>query len=225
MSYIIQDFNIKTFPSETLVFRDGVFCPDLSSIKYEPINKKYKLPIHIIYFGEITGKNVLNIELNTKNQPVFISVKIKNKKPAFFNIYIKNTGENSEIKSVIMLENHSDLKFNCVAEHYSKNTGIFVKTRLVAYQNSISELSTTANIGKNCKNCNSDVSLSAIAEKGSKIKFLPAQKMSSIPKIASHSASIYIPTKPQIEFLYESGMNDREIKRCLHDAFLTDIDF
>ena len=35
MSYLWQEFNIKTFPAETLVFRDGVFYEDLSD--YENI--------------------------------------------------------------------------------------------------------------------------------------------------------------------------------------------
>ena len=54
MSYLWQEFNIKTFEAETLVFRDGVFCEDLSdyeSMNFEPesnsinITKTPKLPI------------------------------------------------------------------------------------------------------------------------------------------------------------------------------------
>ena len=30
MSYLWQEFNIKTFPAETLVFRNGLFCEELS---------------------------------------------------------------------------------------------------------------------------------------------------------------------------------------------------
>ena len=99
MSYMWNEFNIKTFPAETIVYRDGVYCPDLSTLENKPIDKKYDLPVHIIYIGEITGNCRLNIELNSENQPVFLTVKIKNKKPAFFNIFIKNTGKNS--KSVL----------------------------------------------------------------------------------------------------------------------------
>ena len=39
MSYMWNEFNIKTFPAETLVFRDGVFYPDLSeyeNVEYNP---------------------------------------------------------------------------------------------------------------------------------------------------------------------------------------------
>ena len=73
MSYLWQEFNIKTFPAETLVFRNGIFCPDLSeyeSVKYDENKnliktiKKSKLPVHIIYIGEISGKIDINIDIN-----------------------------------------------------------------------------------------------------------------------------------------------------------------
>ena len=76
MSYLWQEFNIKTFPAETLVFRDGVFCEDLSeyqSVEFNidknliSVNKTPKLPIHIIYIGEIAGNIDLNIDINAEN--------------------------------------------------------------------------------------------------------------------------------------------------------------
>ena len=72
MSYIWQEFNIQTFPAETLVFRDGVFCDDLSdyeNISFDiqnntiNIDKTPKLPVHIIYIGEIAGNIDLNINI------------------------------------------------------------------------------------------------------------------------------------------------------------------
>ena len=67
MSYMWENFNIKPFPAETIVYRDGKYCPDLSTIKNVPINKNYDLPVHIIYVGEIDGKNKLDIDINIPN--------------------------------------------------------------------------------------------------------------------------------------------------------------
>ena len=83
MSYLWNKFNIKTFPAETIVYCDGEYNPELSTIRPCDISKNYDLPIHIIYVGEINDKNVLNIDLNIQNQKVYLSVNIKNKKPAF----------------------------------------------------------------------------------------------------------------------------------------------
>ncbi len=98
MSYMWDEFNIKTFAAETIVYRDGIYCADLSTLTDAPINTTYDLPIHIIYIGEIAGENRLDIELNSANNEVLVDVRVKNKKPAFFNIFIKNAGKNSEIR-------------------------------------------------------------------------------------------------------------------------------
>ena len=76
-----DEFNIKTWDAETVVFRDGVFCPDLSTLNSTDITKKYNRDVHIIYVGEIAGNCRLNINILTENQPVFLTAKIKNKKP------------------------------------------------------------------------------------------------------------------------------------------------
>ena len=65
-----DEFNIKTFPAETIVFRDGVFCPDLSTLESTNVDKKYDLPVHIIYIGEIAGKCRLEINIGAENQSV-----------------------------------------------------------------------------------------------------------------------------------------------------------
>ena len=89
MSYMWDEFNIKTFPAETIVYRDGVFCKDLSTLSDTDIKNKYNKPVHIIYVGEISNTCKLNINILAENQPVFLSINIKNKKPAFLNIFIK----------------------------------------------------------------------------------------------------------------------------------------
>ena len=92
MSYMWNEFNIKTFPAETIDYRDGEYCPDLSTLENKPVDKKYDLPVHIIYVGEITGNCRLDIEQLAENQDVILTVKINNKTPAFFNIFNKNAG-------------------------------------------------------------------------------------------------------------------------------------
>ena len=222
MSYMWNEFNIKTFPAETIVFRDGVYCPDLSTLEYAPIDKKYKLPVHIIYVGEIAGENDLNIDLGAENQKIIITVKIKNKKPAFLNIFIKHAGKNSEIKANIALQNYSDLNYKCVAHHLYENTAILIKNKILAGKDSKSIMSGNAIINKNCPDCISDVSFSAMVEKNAKIEFLPQQNISSEPISAEHSANIYRGTDAQIIYLRQSGLGTFEVEDVIKEAFLND---
>ena len=218
-----NEFNIKTFPAETIVYRDGVFCPDLSTIENKPITKKYELPVHIIYIGEIAGKCRLNIELGADNQNVVVSVNIKNKKPAFFNIFIKNAGKNSEIKANVLLNNlSSDLDFYCEAKNMYEKSAIFVKNKLFAGKNAKSKLSGGAIIDKDCPDCKSDMSFIAMVEQGAKTEFLPAQRISSEPIMANHSAAVFKPTKMQINYLRSAGLSMMEIDDILREAFLND---
>ena len=222
MSYMWKNFNIKPFAAETIVYRDGKYCPKLSTIKNCVIDKNYGLPVHIIYVGEIYGKNKLNIDINISNQKVFLSVNIKNKKPAFFDIFIKNTGKNSGIYGHILLNNYDNLTYNCVAEHSSENTCILLQNKLIANKDSYSKLSGTTIIDKNCPNCNSDMNFTAISSKKAKIEFLPAQRISSVPELAGHSASIFTPKPIQIEYLRESGLGEKEISEVIREAFISD---
>ncbi|MFQ6760216.1 MAG: SufD family Fe-S cluster assembly protein [Alphaproteobacteria bacterium] len=226
MSYIWQDFNIKTMPAETIVFRDGVFCPELSTLDSPEISKNYDLPVHIIYVGKLSDKNNLDINIpeNVKNQTVFLSVRVTVDYGAEFLITIKNSGVESELRGFVTIQNRGRVKFNVDAHHLAVNTGIFVKTRLVAYKNSTSEINGTAHIYKYCENARSDIQMSAIAEKSAKIIFRPAQKISSIPESAAHGANIAHYTAPQIEYLHQSGLNDTDIDKVLKEAFLNDID-
>ena len=217
-----DEFNIKTFPAETIVYRDGVFCQDLSTIENTDLDKKYDKPIHIIYVGEITGDCNLNINIFVENQPVFLSVNVKNKKPAFLNIFIKNAGKKSDFRGHVMLQNYDNLKFNCTAEHTAPDSTILIKTKLLAHKNTISKLSGTAIIDKNCTNVNSDISFSALADKNARIEFIPAQRIHAIPNAADHSASIYQPSAPQIEYLREAGLTVAEVDNALKEAFLND---
>ena len=222
MSYIWNEFNIKTFPAETIVYRDGIFAPDLSTINTGKIDKKYDLPVHIIYVGEIVDKNDFVIDINVENQPVFLSVDIKNKKPAFLNIFIKNTGKNSELRGHVFVENFDQLNLDINAGHFNENTGVLVHTKLIAHKDTYSKLSGIAEIAGNCRECTSDISFSAIADNTAKIEFLPAQRIKSEPKSAEHSASIYRLLPAQIEYLRTAGLSTSEIQDVSFEAFKKD---
>ena len=229
MSYLWQEFNIKTFPAETLVFRDGVFCPELSEYscaEYEPeknlisIQKTSNLPVHIIYIGEIAGNINLNIDINAENSRVFMDLKTFNNLPAFLNIFIKNAGKNSFFDGKIINKNNNIFKSRQIGQHCKENTGIFIKNKIAAFNGSNTQLSASAIIEKNCENCDSDISFSVMADDNATIEMKPMQYINSVPKGASHSASIYKPTQNQIKYLKMSGLSDIELNKLLENAFL-----
>ena len=230
MSYLWQEFNIKTFPSETLVFKDGVFHNELSDCEsgyFDSnnniicITKKSELPIHIIYVGEIAGNINLNIDLSVQNTNVILTAKITNKKPAFLNFFIKNTGKNSILKGQIIAQNYNSLKIDVKGQHFCENTGIFVKTRVLSHKNSETILNGYAIIEKNILQCDSDISFSVMADETAKITLKPTQYIKSIPNSATHSAALYQPNNNQITYLRESGLSGEQVKQVLQEAFLS----
>ena len=224
MSYMWNKFNIKTIPAETIVFCDGKYCPELSTLEYKPIIKKYDLPVHVIYVGEIDGNNNLKITVGVENQIVIVSANVKIKKPAFLNIFIKNAGKNSEILSHVMMENDAELIYKCDAEHLCENTAILIKNKVLAGKNSNSKLIGTAKINKDCVECRSDIAFSAMAEAGAKIDFMPAQMIAAEPISADHSAGIYTPKENQIVYLRGAGLSGAEVDIAMREAFMTDFD-
>ena len=222
MSYMWNEFNIKTFPAETIVFRDGVYCPDLSTLPDAPINTKYDLPVHIIYVGEIVGDNKLDVSVGIENQDVIISTNINVKKPAVFNIFIKNAGKNSKISGKVLINNESELIYDCQAHHLYENTAILIKNKLLAGKSSNSKLSGIAIIDKDCPGCESDIAFVAMAEVGAKIDFMPGQRIKSEPVRADHSASIYKPTDAQVFYLRGAGLSGAEVDIALKEAFLAE---
>lgn len=219
MSYMWNEFNIKTMPAETIVFRDGVYCPELSTLENAPINDNYDLPVHIIYVGEIAGENVLNVAVGVNNQKVIISADVKIKKPAVLNIFIKNAGENSEVSGLVVLNNSADLKYNCRAEHLYENTAILIKNKLLAGKNSNSVLAGVATIKPGCENCQSDVGFVAMVDDGAKVEIMPEQRISAEPDFAEHSAAIYRPTDSQILYLRGAGLSGAEVDNAIKEAF------
>ena len=209
-------------PAETLVYCDGLFREELSTLNDCNISKKYDLPVHIIYVGNLDNEQSLNINITADNQPVYLTINTENKKPAFLNIFIKNTGKNSELRGHILLKNYSDLVVKCIAEHDVSNTGILLQTKILGYQNSHSKISATAVINKNCENTVSDIRLSGLVDKTAQIRFTPQQKINSIPLSAEHSAYTFHSTDAQIEYLRTAGLGTGEIKNALTEAFIKD---
>lgn len=224
MSYMWNEFNIKTFPAETMVYRDGIYQPEISTLpELKNISTKYDLPIHIIYVGKITGENTLNINLNQPNQPIFLSINIENKFPAFLNIFIKNSGKNSEIRGHILLTNSSDLVVNISAEHKNSDTGILLQTKIIGNKDSYSKISGTAIIDKNCENTKSDIRFAALAtDKSAKIRFTPRQRISSVPDSADHSAYMFNILPAQENYLRQSGLSGAEVKDTMIESFIND---
>ena len=214
-------FNIKTMPAETIVFCDGKYCPELSTLDYKPIIKNYDLPVHFIYVGDLCGNNKLEINLGAENQIVKVSVNVKINSPAFLNILIKNAGKNSEISGTVLLENNSDLKYNCDIHNMYKNTAILIKNRVLAGKNSTTKLSGTAIIDEYCPDCESDLGFVVMADDNAKMEFMPAQKIKSEPKSAEHSAAIYKPTDAQVFYLRAAGLSGTEVENTLKEAFLS----
>ena len=224
MSYMWNKFNIKTFPSETIVYCDGVYNAELSTLgETENIDKKYDLPIHIIYVGEIKNENTLNININVPDQPVFLSVNTENKFPAFLNIFIKNTGKNSEIRGHVLCKNSSELSLKIVGEHDAPESGILIQTKIIVAKNSFSSASGVAIINPNCKNCRSDIRFAGHSlDKSAKIRFMPAQRILSVPDFADHSAYIFH-TDTKIEnYMRSAGLSGAEVKDALIEAFMND---
>lgn len=224
MSYLWEEFNIKTFAAETIVYRDGVFCPDLSTLPSTQIPSRTDLPVHIIYVGEIAGENRLDIDVAGENQRVFLSAKIKNKKPAFLNIFIKNTGKKSEIRGGVFAQNDNLLNIEIDAHHGAADTTVTIRTKLIAGPHTQSKLRGTARIENACPDCTSDISFSAMAADTARIEFTPAQRISSAPKSADHSASIYRPTDAQVQFLRMAGLSGAEVESALCEAFAAELD-
>ena len=224
MSYMWNKFNIKTFPSETLVYVDGVFQSDISTLPdATDFSDKYDLPIHIIYVGKIERENTLNINIFAENQPVFLTVDIENNFPAFLNIFIKNAGKNSELRGHIMMKNYSDLAAKIVAEHTAPNTGVLLQTKIIGNKNTNSKISGIAIIDKDCPNTKSDIRLSGYAtDQSAKIRFTPTQYIKSVPDFAEHSAYMMHMTPAQENYLHAAGLSEPEVKEAAIEAFTKD---
>ena len=137
------------------------------------------------------------------------------------NIFIKNAGKESVFDGNIIVQNYKDIEINAKGEHFCENTGVFIKTKVLAHKNTKTVLNGYAVINKNIDFCDSDVSFSVMADETAKIILKPTQYIQSVPKNAIHSASIYKPNENQINYLRMAGFGGAEVKKILEDAFLS----
>lgn len=240
MNYLWDEFKIKTFPAETIVFRNGVLDKELSTI--EPVsetaspeedffitpsvmllNKKYDLPIHIIYVGTIPSEDITMFKITVPDQKVFLTAKLENKKPAFWTLSIENTGKHSFVHAKVLIQNYDKFELITDGHHSAPDTGIIIDTKIIAHPDSYTKCTGIAKIETNCPNCESDIGFRALAAPSAKIEFTPKQFIKSVPVAAEHSASLYRGTGHQIEYLRESGLSSNEIKAVLAEAFINDI--
>ena len=117
------------------------------------------------------------------------------------------------------MENHNELEFDCRGVHGAENTGILVQTNIIAGGKSKSKLSGAAIIERDAADCISDITFCAMCDAGARVEFMPAQHISAVPLSAGHSASLYSPDAPQIQYLHESGMSRQETIEALREAF------
>ncbi|MDR1027256.1 MAG: hypothetical protein LBL46_02465 [Rickettsiales bacterium] len=96
-----------------------------------------------------------------------------------------------------------------------------IEIKLLAGAGSENTLSATAVIPPNAPGGESDISFAVLASpKMKSLKMTPAQRIGSIPKSATHSASLWRPGAPQIKYLETAGLSDAEAARLLESAFL-----
>lgn len=230
MNNIFNKFSISKIPSYEIIFNNNKLSSKIDNnfIKLKnkdiDINNNISSPIHIIFVGNITEDTTINININTDNQSVFLTSKLTNKINSELNININNNGKNSIFKGKVIIKNEFIINIKEKCQHLKENTEIILYTRIINLKNSNSKISAKASIEENLEKCISDINFSAIADKNSKIEFLPIQYIKSIPISADHSASLYKENKNQIEFLKSSGLNKTKINKILKESFTKDIE-
>lgn len=219
MTYLFDDFkNIRTFPANTQVYRDGVLVPDLCDNTHGP-----DAPLHIIHIGKITGQKNWFIDMND-TKPVFFTARITTDGTTKIRIEINANLENQGFDGKLFINNGGDLDLNIVANNNKSYTTISCNAKLFAMTNSMSNLIGTANIPSDVIETNSDIGFSALCAKNvGMLKMSPAQKISSIPKSATHSASIYHPAPAQVKYLEMAGLSDGDATELLNRAFMEEV--
>jgi hypothetical protein len=216
MQYMFDDFkNIRTFPASVRVYRDGVFAPELSEE-----NADADLPLHIIHIGKITGDQNWPVDMN-EGRNVFLTARIEVFGDAKIKIEINPNLENLEFDGRIFIKNAGNLTLSVIGNNNKSGTKIACRTKLFALADSGNDLSGLADIPSGVKDAESDITFSALCDRGVKmIKMSPAQRISAVPKAAGHSASIYRPAPAQIRYLEAAGLTERESAELLNRAFL-----
>ncbi|MDR1071427.1 MAG: SufD family Fe-S cluster assembly protein [Rickettsiales bacterium] len=216
MSYLFDHFkNIRTFPANTRVYRDGVFAPELSSENEGP-----GLPLHIIHIGKITGDHNWVIDMGGPRD-VFLTARIETEGAANISVEIDANLENMGFDGRMIVKNAGNLTLDVVGNNNKSGTRIRVETKLFADAGSESELRGLANIPADVSGAESDIGFSALCDPRAKsLAMSPAQRISSAPASAGHSASIYRPPAAQARYLETAGLTELESADLLNKVFL-----
>jgi SUF system FeS cluster assembly, SufBD len=219
MTYLFDDFkNIRTFPANTRVYRDGVIMPELCDNTYGP-----NAPLHIIHIGHISGVQNWFIDMNDV-KTVYLTARVSIDDSAKIRIEINANQENQEFDGRLFINNSGDLDLNIVANNNKSYTHVHCETKLFAMANSKNNMAGTANIPSDVIDTDSDIGFSALCAKNvASLRMAPAQRISSVPKSATHSASIYHPTAAQVKYLEMAGISDDQATDLLNKAFMEDI--
>lgn len=218
MAYLFDDFkNIRTFPANTRVYRDGVFAPELSDE-----NAGADLPLHIIHIGRISGAQNWFVDMNDMiPASVFLTARIETSGASKIRIEINPNFDGAAFDGRIFIKNAGNLTLNVIGNNNKSGTKINCATKLFALAGSKNDLSGVANIPAEVAGAESWISFSALCERGAaSVRMSPAQRISSVPAAAGHSASIYSPAPAEIRYLETAGLSARESRDLLDRAFM-----
>ena len=206
--------NIRTFPAKTMVYIDGVFAPELSEDRAD-------LPLHIIHIGKITGDVNWFIDMN-EQQDVFLTTRIETEHDTKIRIEINTNLPNLLFDGKIFVKNTGNLMLDIKANNNSSETKVICKTKLFATKNSENILTGISDIPSDVLDAETNISFSALCEPNVKLlKISPQQRISSIPKSATHDASIFRPAQAHIQYLETAGIENPEL--LLNQVFLEEV--
>lgn len=219
MTYAFDDFkNIRTFPANTRVYRDGVFAPEISSP-----DEGADLPLHIIHIGNITGMANWFIDINDPVN-VFLTARIETSGATKLRIEINPNLENIGFDGKLIIRNTGGLDLEIIANNNRNDTKIRAETKLFAAAGSENHLVGLSNIPSDITGAETDISFRSLCDRHVKlIEMSPAQRIASVPKSAEHSASIYRPAPSQIKYLETAGLSDADAADLLGHAFMEEI--
>jgi hypothetical protein len=214
MSYLFDDFKgIRTFPSETRVFVDGVFAPELSESNPD-------LPLHIIHVGKIAGGHVWKIDMDDPRD-VFLTARIDVAACAEIKIEINANVPGRRFDGKVIVKNTGSFALFATGSNNAAATKIALDAKLFAGAGSENTLSGTAVVPRGADDCVSDISLAALCDpRMASLRMSPSQRIAGADAAAGHSASIWRPAPAQIRYLETAGLTSAAAADLLNKVFL-----
>lgn len=221
MNYLWEEFNdIPVFPSNPAVFLDGIYRADLSEAEniiylddVLDISAADK-PTHIIVRG---GEKLPKKIILRTGADVYLTAQLSG---ANVKMEIDAVGAKSDFRAGIFIKNTATAKMEIDANHKANDTKISVDVRIQADRDSETTAQAAVNIGRGITGAVSNISLSAMADRGIKhLKLSPSQFISTIPRAASHSANLLRGAEEQVRFLNFAGLDRSQADAALLEAF------